>query len=478
MTGTLTVGGSGHEAGPGDHPVVLTAHPLQRAGAFALAAIAGVPHPDEISEQALRDAAGEMEDALEATVDVSGTGESGGFWLRVSQLLWPNTKALAHPSRAGMSVEDRRAWIRSWRAVPVPGQVLAVPCALCGRPASAYRGKMDVPLGASVEYRNTTARGQEGMPLCRGCLISFYALPYACAIAKGRAAVLHSWDDEFLSKKTASQVRRMRRHADVAAGRFGADRPCARQVAALYEIREYSGTISAGVELLVFSNNNRKQALDQHVMDQPLAEWLRRIRYDSGSAEGWRYLIRAHARPKALRGLSALASDLFDQPRSIPLTAARYLRALVSDRGMLPAETAALAGIVFDYAKKVLEMTDSDIQEIRTLAGKITDVVSHDQRDFKKFAFAARTVKELKHWLRTQAIGLTLCSRDPDAFVTERQWRLLFDSGYDSSLNRDLLLIAVLERVHGLNPAWRENDPAARQELDDDFANDDEEPEE
>jgi hypothetical protein len=335
-----------------------------------------------------------------------------------------------------------------------------------------------LPLGASVEYRNTTARGQEGTPLCRGCLASFYALPYACAIAKGRAAVLHSWDDAFLSRQVKSQVRRMRRRAEVAAGRFGADRPYAQQVAALYEIREYGEAISAGVELLVFSNSNRKQVLDQHVMDQPLASWLRRIRYDPRSADGWRYLARAHAQSGKLKGLSVLARDLFDQPTRIPFTAARYLRGLAAERGMPPAEAIALAGIVFDYAKKVLEMTDSDTQEIRTLAGKIASVAGHDQPDFKKFAFAARTVKDLKHWLQTRAIGVTLYSRDADVFVTDRQWRLLFDSGYDSSLNRDLLLIAVLEQVHSLSPAWREDDPAARQELDDEFGHEDEEPEE
>jgi hypothetical protein len=480
VTAGATVGDSGQETGAEKHPVVLTAHPLQRAGAFALAAIAGAPYPERISEQALREAASAMEQDLQKTAGLASSREPGGFWLEVSQLFWPNAKALAHPSRGGLSAEERQAWIGSWREVPGLGQVLGVPCALCGRPASSYHGKVDVPLAASVEHRNTTARGQEGTPLCRGCLASFYALPYACAIAKGRAraAVLHSWDDDFLSRKVTSQVRRMRRRADVAAGMFGADRPYAQHVAALYEIREYSEAISAGVELLVFSNINRNPMLNQHVMDQPLASWLRRIRYDPRSADGWRYLVRAHAQPGKLKGLSVLAHDLFDQPGRIPFTAARYLRGLAAERGIPPAEAIALAGIVFDYAKKVLEMTDSDTQEIHTLAGKIATAAGHDQPDFKKFAFAARTVKDLKHWLRTRAIGVTLYSRDQDAFVTERQWRLLFDSGYDSSLNRDLLLIAVLERVHGLSPAWREDDPAARQELDDEFGNDGEEPEE
>lgn len=477
MAAGATVGDVGQQAVVENHPVMLTAHPLQRAGAFALAALASVPRPEAISEQDLRDIAGEMEQDLWATTTLKDSREPGGFWLAASYLFWPNS-ALNPTSRSKMTVADRRTRLKQWRTLPGPEETIDAPCALCGRPAAGYYGKVDVPLGASVEHRNTTARGQEGTPLCRGCLTSFYALPYACAITKGRAAVLHSWDDEFLSKKAASQVRRMRRRADVAAGRFGASRPYAQQVAALYEIREYSEAITAGVELFVFSNSNREPVLDQHVMDQPLAAWLRRVRYDPRFADGWRYLIRAHTQSRQLMGLSILARDLFGQPRRIPLTAARYLRSLASDRGVVPAEATALRGIVFDYAEKVLEMTDSDAQEIRALAGKIASGAAEDKSDFRKFTVAARTVTSLKRWLRTNAVGATLYSRDPEAFVTERQWRLLFDSGYDGSLNRDLLLIAVLERVHDLNPAWREDDAAARQELDDEFGDEGEEPEE
>jgi len=113
--------------------------------------------------------------------------------------------------------------------------------ALCGREACGFCGKVDVPLGASVNYRNTTPRRHHGLALCLGCLASFHALPYGCAIAGGRAAVLHSWDDQFLQRVVGRQVHRMRQNAGVASGGFGDRRPYARQVAALGRIWASAG---------------------------------------------------------------------------------------------------------------------------------------------------------------------------------------------------------------------------------------------
>jgi len=447
-------------------PVVLTAHPLQRVGAFALAALARVKTPQAIEENDLRRAAHEMESALRATATVPDSKAPEGFWLGASHLFWPNSP-LSHPSRGKQSREERIQRLKAWRTLPDPGQTIGVPCALCGRPACGYYGKVDVPLGASTNYRNTTARGHEGMPLCRGCLASFHALPYGCAVSGGRAAVLHSWDDEFLWKTVAVQAGRMQRKADVAAGRFGLKRPYARQVAALHEIRSYEERFTAGVELLVFSNSNKDQTLDSHQMDQPLAEWLRLVSGDPRFRDGWRYLIRAHHNAK-VRGLSSLARRLFDEPERIPSAAKDYLIRLADERGVPAGETPALTALTFDYAIEVLNVNRTDAEQIRLLAANIANAAAQEETDFKKFTVAARKVGTLQHWLRRQAVGQVLYTRHPDAFITERQWLLLFDSGTDSFLNRDLLLIATLEQVHGLDPKWRTDDPDARKDTDDD----------
>lgn len=454
-------------------PVVLTAHPLQRVGAFALAALARVPNPKALEEEDLNRVVQEMESDLRATTSLQDSKAPGGFWLGASYLFWPNS-ALNPTARGKLSVAERIQRLREWRTLPGPGQTIGAPCALCGRPACGYYGKVDVPLGASTNYRNTTARGHEGMALCRGCLASFHALPYGCAISGGRAAVLHSWDDEFLRKTVSVRTGRMQREADVAAGRFGFQRPYARQVAALHEIRSYEERFTAGVELLVFSNSNKEQTLDSHQMEQPLAEWLRLISDDARFQDGWRYLIRAHHSAK-IKGLSSLARNLFDHPGRIPSAAKDYLIRLAGERGVPPGETPALTVLTFAYAIGVLNVNETDAEQIRLLAKNIANVAAQDETDFKKFTVAARKVGTLQHWLRRQAVGQVLYTRNSDAFITERQWLLLFDSGTDSFLNRDLLLIATLERVHDLDPKWRTDDPDARKDTDDGFGEEGEE---
>lgn len=450
-----------------DPPVALTAHPLQRAGAFALAALAGQKHPELICEADLQRAVEIMHADLRLTTGLADAKAAGGFWLGASHLFWPNS-ALSHPSRGKMSTAERVDRLESWRALRGPEQTIGAPCALCGRPACGFFGKVDVPLGASTAHRNTTARGHEGLALCRGCLASFHALPYGCAIAGGRAAVLHSWDERFMAGTVKVQVHRMRQNAAVAAGGFGAKRPYARQVAALHRIRGYEEELTAGVDLVVFSNSNKEQALDVHAMEQPLAEWLRSVRYASHFGDGWHYLARAHHGAK-MPGLSALAHNLFDRPRRVMSVAAQYLLRHAGDTDLPPGETPDLRALCSDYVIKVLDMNETDADQIRALATSIATVVHEDNGQFKGFVAACRKVSDLKRWLRRQAVTQVQFTRKRDPFITERQWRLLFDSGDDGFMSRDLLLIDTLAAVHDLDPKWRSDDPSARSQADDEL---------
>jgi hypothetical protein len=298
-----------------------------------------------------------------------------------------------------------------------------------------------------------------------GRLASFHALPYGCAIAGGRAAVLHSWDDTFLQREVARQVQRTRQEAAVAAGRFGEKRAYARQVAALIRVRAYDMKLTEGVDLMVFSNSNKEQTLDVHAMSQPLAEWVRVTPHRPELAAGWRFLVRAHHGPK-VPGWSALARNLFGQPRRVVAVAAAYLRGRADDLRVPPGESPDLAIVCLDYATRVLEMQKSDADEIQLLAKKVAGEAGVDEGQFMQFVVATRKTSDLQKWLRGKAINQVRFRRAPEAFISERQWRLLFDSA-DGYLHRDLLLICVLEQIHKDDPKWRTDDPAARSELDD-----------
>src|SRR5690606_29921542 len=167
-------------------------------------------------------------------------------------------------------------------------------------PAVGFYGKSDVPLAESDVYRNTTPRGHEGTALCWPCLNCFYALPYGCRLTGGPSIAVHSWDDRFLARTTDRQVDENRRIFEL--GRDTLGPVPAREVVALNALRHYESRVTAGVDLMVFSNENRGPSLEIYTVAQPLAEWLRR----RAVGEAYGALLRAH-RPDKASGRIGLA---------------------------------------------------------------------------------------------------------------------------------------------------------------------------
>jgi CRISPR-associated protein Cst1 len=451
--------------------LVLTPHPLQRVGAFALAELVGIEHPDLVRPEQFDQALRFMTQQLLSTAEVETSKEANGFWLGVSYLLWPNS-AMNPTNRKKLLPAQRRERITQWRALPDPAQWPGAPCSLCGRLACGYYGKVDVPLGASTAYRNTTPRDHAGLALCFACVSSFHALPYGCQIGGGRAAALHSWDEDFLQRSVIVQVGRTRREAMVGAQPTGAS-PYWREVAALRHLRSHPRRLSAGVQLIVFSNSNKEQVLDEHAMDQPLAEWLRSTARDRQRARGFRYLVRAH-RGKEVPGTSMLARRAFRTPEHVLTRAARFLRAVAAEASAVPGEVVHLVPLVFSYAIEVLQVNDKDVGRIRQLAEHISQTLTpHRERGvLKGYESAHRESRRLQEWLRKRAVSWTLSPPDDrsEPFVTSEQWRLLFDPDDRGPLHRDLLFIAVLEQLH--QHGWRADDAGARDDLDDDIIDD------
>jgi hypothetical protein len=457
-------------------PVVLTAHPLQRVGAFALAALAGAASPETMTSGQFEKATVRMADDVTATADVADAKAVGGFWLGVSHLLWPNS-AMNHPmARKKLTRPELRDLIRAWRTYPEAP--LGVPCALCGRAACGFYGKVDVPLGASTEHRNTTAPGHGGLALCTGCLASFHALPYGCQIGGGRASALHSWDDHFLRRTVAVQVRRTRRQAAIAGGAKGPG-PFAREVAAFRRLRSYEEELRDGVELYVFSNSNREQVLEIHALQQPLAEWLRRTMQDPRAWLGFKYLCRAHWTEK-YRGTALLARNAFVDPQRAISRAVRYLGDLAFELGFAPAETEALAGLCLSFSTEVLNVTQRDAEQIAELAGHLAGLIAArpEPGKLKKYEAAQRDSRQLQALLKRDAVDWALDSHHSQPLVTSEQWRLLFEPDSRGWFYRDLLLISVLQALAARD--WRPtaappDDPESRAGRDDTALNDEEE---
>jgi hypothetical protein len=436
------------------HRLVLTAHPLQRVGAYALARLAGVGNPQAVSPEGFRSATDRMaHDAVKAAL-VRDSKQPDGYWLKCSRSFFPNAK-MNHPIIVKKDDASLREEVERWRRLPDRSRWPTAACVLCGRSAVGFFGKLDVPLAESDIYRNTTPRGHEGTALCWPCVCCYYALPYGCRLTGGPSIALHSWDDDFLRDTVARRVARNRQIFEV--GRDTEGQVLAREVVALDALRHYEEQVKAGVELLVFSNDNRGQSLDIHAMTQPLAEWLRSRA--SGNAYG--ALLRAHKSDKVL-GRVGLARNAFRAPERIIRACARYLAGPAADRGAIGPEAPALAQLTYSYVKEVIGMDHKDLAEIQATAGRVAALLSAAQSGGKLNTFYTqfRDQRRLRGWLQREAVYWSLKPADGEAgpLVTTRGYELLFSPGVDSQawFHRELLLIAVIEDLH--RRGWRPED--------------------
>ncbi|MGW2397141.1 hypothetical protein ACWCYY_11365 [Kitasatospora sp. NPDC001664] len=435
--------------------LVLTAHPLQRVGAFALAALAGDNPPSQTGTAEFEAALAHMtRDAAGAALGRDSKAPDG-FWLKVSYSFFPNT-AMNHPSngkRADTEVTDR---VKQWRTLPESADWPETVCALCSRQAVGFYGKSDVPLAASHSYRNSTPRGHEGMALCWPCLNSFYALPYGVRLTGGQSIALHSWDDDFLQHAVAEQVDHNRMLA--ATGDASKRQSDAREVAALIALRTHRQPVGAAVELVVFNNNNRGQELETHALEQPLAEWLRRTQRLGARRAGFAELVRAHASASA-PGLVALARNVFRSPHRIVGAGHGRLLACLTRSGCDRSRAKALAVLLNSFATEVMLMTEKDLTEIARTARNVAVLLKDANTGGQLRAFRAllRDPSKLRWWLTSQGVQWSV---KPPAgalgpLVTERGFELLFSpvSHNPGWFHRDMLLVGVLQELNTLG--WK-----------------------
>lgn len=439
--------GSGVSTDPEQTRLVLTAHPLQRVGAYALAVLGKASSPEHLSPEGFERAVETMSADAVAAALVRDTKIDAGFWLKCSRSFFPNSKMNHHGNSKKSDAVIRDA-VREWRRMPSTRP--NAECVLCGRPAVGFFGKRDVPLAERETYRNSTPRGHAGMALCWPCLCSFYALPYGCRLTGGPSIALHSWDEKFMARTLSRRVERNLQL--IALGAAEKKRPAAWEVLALHALRLHEDRLTAGVDLLIFSNDNRAPMLEIQSMEQPVAEWLRRSARPP-RRRGFPALLRAHATP-VKPGVAELAQNAFRSPERIAGACARYLRACLN-RGVIHPDAADLAGLCLSFVTEVMHVNQSEIDEINAVGAQVAAWLRAENSAGALRAFNAtlKNPKEMRYWLRRRTIDTLL---DPNAavegpLITERQFRLLFDPEVEQAwLHRELLVVSVVQRLHEL----------------------------
>lgn len=414
-----------------------------------MAALAGVGRPDDVTGEVLAGVVEKMTSHLVGTVKVAKAADLGGFWLGASYLLWPNSK-LNPTARGKQSPPEREKLIREWRARPDLAGWPGVPCAYCGRAACDWYGKVDIPLGASVAHRNTTAPGHEGTPLCYPCVASLWAFPYGASLSGGRAALMHSWDDDFLARMTRSTVDQTLQDAAAGPSKGAKPGPYARELWVLRAVRAYSRRITSGVELIVLSNSNKEQLLATQELGQPVAEWLRSINRWPDRRAGYPALVAAQ-QSKQVPGEAFLAKRAFTRPAQVVDFAIGHVLGQISPKVLIPAETTALAPLLYSYCREVLTMDDKDVERIKELAGRLAALLGQDSRPgpFRDFIRANSKGGNLHGWFRSKGVDWLLFPRPngtPPVLLPIQDYRLLFEDERSWSWRR-LLVFAVLEAL-------------------------------
>ncbi|MGW7055125.1 hypothetical protein [Streptomyces sp. NPDC054887] len=441
----------------------LTPHPLQRVGAFTLASFAGVPHPDKVTGTAFTSAVDKLTDAAVHAALVRDTKAEAGFLLKCGHSLWPNSKML-HPSNKKRPNDEITQAVREWRTAPAPDTWPGVPCALCPAPAVGFYGKTDIVLTMSVEHRNATPRGHSGLALCWPCVCSFYALPYGCHLTGGPSTALHTWDERLAAHATRKQVHR-NELLITAGAKPTSPKP---EAAALAALRGYEHRLTAGVELLVFSNNNQSQTLETHAVDQPLAEWLRTTVRLPARRTGFACLLRACRTDKG-SGADNLAWRLFHRPHSIPDVLTSYLTGRTEATRAPAPESPPVAELIGSYLHEVMHMEEKDLAEIRATAARVAALFKPDDTGGKLTGFHALfrpgRGADLRNWLQRHAVEWVLTRPENGApLITETGFELLFSPTQDGNawFYRQYLLTSTLAELH--RRGWQPKDAAAAAE--------------
>ena len=472
---------------------VLTPHPFQRAGAWALAVMTDAEHPEQMGLEAFLAAHERVTGyaAAAARVDKAKQDEgiAGAFWLHtLMNIHFPNSPGMQGNTRGNKTPDDRELELRQHRSPSAydPDGV-NVPCALCARPAAALANKSMFPLAPASGVHNDLPHRVAGFPLCFPCLASGWALPHA-SHHTGGSSLLYLTEDEQLQRKfTSVAVRENGRLLGMNASRATYRKGREPREVVITELRSYRRPTRDGVQLWVYTNSNQSPRVTEAALDGAHATWFAVMTDRPARETGWDTLTRVAA-TKNETGLARLSREVFTDPDRLWRTTTRILRGMVDARSRtVRREFPTLVALLHDLFTTGLAnhntregastMDTTTRQRIDDTAQKISELIraKSGAGGFHEFRRAIEGgPKEFAPWLRSKSADwLLLYAGDRGPLVDVDTHDLLVPSETtDYSLGyraRDLLYFAVIQDLH--RQEWlsteEPEDPAAEDDEDD-----------
>ncbi|MDT3396311.1 hypothetical protein RKE29_06600 [Streptomyces sp. B1866] len=263
--------------------LVATGHPLQRAGAWAVAVMAGRELPEQVGADDLNGVADTVvRDAVAAAV--AAKTDPCYDWWKVLFALYPNSKA-THASRPRDAVVLRDALAEMFVPDDPAGRVL--PCTFCGADAAAVWAKSTLPMFDSNKALNTLPPGVQGWPVCRGCRVAMWALPYGAWVTAGSATVLSCESRQAEREFAVRNVRRARRI--IQAGFTSLSTGASPELVVLRALRNVGRELSA-TTLWSFKNDNQEPWLRVTRTRRAVPVFLAAVDGNAPLRRGWRLM--------------------------------------------------------------------------------------------------------------------------------------------------------------------------------------------
>jgi CRISPR-associated protein Cst1 len=459
-------------------PLRLTTHPLQRCGARAAAVLAGRSAPAGVTVADL-DAVAERLTGDIARASVAPKDSGAYDWWKVLFALYPNSPATHSKRSRDLALIRPRV---AAQFVDGPLDAAARPCVFCGQAARVVWGKARLPMFDSAKAVNTLPPRSLGWPVCRGCRIAMWALPYGAWLTAGWATVLSCASDEVEGDFVARNVIRARRILQLGFANVPAD-ACA-ELVALNALRQHVDRSPLSSTLWTFQNDNEVPKLRVTITRGGVPSFLRRMDADPDSRRGW----SAFAAMLTVRdsksgqvktsGTVRAARTLFDPADQLG----------VSGQDRLPRQLLSLAGDLSRVRTRTLlawralcrlyleVMCGMDVGQVKPVRELITDWITQEKNPrgrFNEYARVSGSAFKLQKLLMLASARLLLDGREPPDITSVAP--ALLDPGQDGWRLRGLLFFDVVAGLAGrdIQIGQRAEEAEEAEEEDGDEASDD-----
>lgn len=465
-------------------PLTLSSHPLQRAGAWAVTILTKRRTPEDVSADDLRVVAETLVGDICAAA-VARKDTPAYDWWKVLFAQYPNSKA-THSKRP----REYAVLQPEIEALFLPDQVErpVLPCTFCGRAATVVWTKSHLPMFDTSKALNTLPPRTAGWPVCWGCRIAAWALPYGAWVTAGSATVLTCEHPGAEREFAVCNVQRARRIAQAGFSSLPATAHPERVVAVA--LRRLAPSLPAASVLWSFKNDNQEPWLRVTRTRRATPRFLAVVDGRAPVRAGWHLLeqaltVRDKTGQLVVSGAEAAARLLFEAESGPSRSLLLAIHRALDDQGWQRSafELDALGQLAFTYAEEVLGMQST---QLNAVAAMLADWIEHGSASargkFAEYRKAALNDYQLGVLLMQAQSRLLLDGHKPA--VGPDDWAPVIAKRPRAWESRMLLFAAVMQQLAqrkvAINDSHSSDDPERIEQLveqpilqpvDDDFNN-------